>query len=119
MPDRTPLRTLEDEAGRHYVVLDSRGRRRLWLGLSTWQWAVVGAYLVAIVLSIALAIRGEQIDSNARKVQRSICAQAIYLDGVKSRDPVAQARLDKLVRELRALNRECPASPPERPGPGG
>lgn len=47
---------------------------------STWQWAVLGAYLVAIVLSFSVYGLAKRADVNARRGNAAICVQAAYLD---------------------------------------
>lgn len=119
MAEKPPAKVLEDqETGQHYAVLDTRRRNKYWI-FTTWQWGVVGAYLVTIVLSIALGIAVAHVNSNNRKLNNSICAQVLYLDGVKSRNEQAQKQVDQLVRQLRGLQR-CPTGPAHKvPAPPG
>jgi hypothetical protein len=117
MADEEPRR-LEDPTGEQYVVVDER-RRHTWFGLSTWQWAVLGAYFVSFILWLALGAYAIKTRRNTDKLNTSICAQVIYLQGTKARDPLAQKRIDNLVQTLRSLQ-HCPKrSGPRVPQPPG
>lgn len=118
MAEKPPPKILEDqETGQHYAILDRRRRTKYWI-FTTWQWGVVGAYFVAIVLSIALGVAVANVNSNAHRLNKSICAQVLYLDGIKTDDQRSQKRIDRLVEQLRELQR-CPPPPPEIPAPPG
>lgn len=110
---------LEDQAtGEHYVVVDRRGPRRKLLGLSAWQWAVVATWIVLVVGGTALGTIAVTANRNTHRLNRSICAQVVYLDGIKTRSTEQQRRLDRLVSDLRSLQR-CPPPPPPIVAPSG
>lgn len=111
-------RRLRDESGREYVVVDRRGPRRKVFGLSAWQWAVIGAWLVLIVGGTALGTVSVTASRNAKRLNRSLCAQVVYLDGIQSPSREQQQRIDKLVNELRDLQ-HCPPPPPPIAAPSG
>lgn len=110
-------RRLQDETGEHYVVVEQRKRRKLF-GLSTWQWAVIGAWAAAVLIGTAAGRIALTAKHNSERLSTSICAQAVYLDGIRANSPQAQRRIDQLVRELRQLQR-CPPPPPPIRAPSG
>lgn len=46
---------------------------------STWQWAVLGAYLVALVLSISVGWLAHRADENAMRGNAAICVVSGFL----------------------------------------
>jgi hypothetical protein len=110
-------RRLEDETGEHYVVVDERRRHQV-LGFSTWQWAVIGTLIVSVVIGTAVGRIALTAKHNTERLNQSICAQVVYLDGIRTPGPEQQRRIDKLVHDLRALQ-DCPPPPPPIVAPGG
>lgn len=115
-PD-TPPRVLEDEHGVQYVVLDTRRRNKVG-PFTPWQWAVVSSWFVIIVLGTVLTVFTVRTFHNTQRLNRSICAQAVYLDGIRTRSPEVQKATDKLEADLRRLQR-CPQAKREVPAPPG
>jgi hypothetical protein len=55
-------------------------RKRAKFGpFSTWQWAVIGAYLIAIVLSAYVGMLARRADENAHNGNVAICVEARFL----------------------------------------
>lgn len=85
---------------------DERGRQRFWV-FSSWQWAVLGSYLVAIILSAIVGVIGKTALDNTTRIDRALCAEIIYLEHPElRRDPATQ----KLASDLRRLEVRCPAA---------
>jgi hypothetical protein len=82
--------------------------RHYWI-FTTWQWAVLGAYLIAVVLSGVVGFLADRALDNTVRIDKAICAQIIYLDRPRLRDDPATVQL---VTDLRELEETCPA--PER-----
>lgn len=77
---------------------------------TTWQWAVLGAYLVAIALSAIVGRTAHQAQVNTVRLDRAICAEIRYLEDVS---PVARSAaqdpIQGLIKNLRKLEVSCPA----------
>jgi hypothetical protein len=112
---------IDPETGERFVVIPERRSGRGTLGpFSFWQWCVMAALVTCVVTSIVTAVLTERSTHNTTKLNRSICVQVVYLEGIRARDSAAQAKLNKLVRQLRQLNPSCPHARGPRPvGPGG
>jgi hypothetical protein len=82
-----------------------------WI-FTSWQWAVIGAYIVAIVLSAVVGALARKAQSNTVRIDKALCAQIAYLDGVsRVAQPAARVEINKLIVKLRVLEPSCP--PPE------
>lgn len=77
---------------------------------TTWQWAVIGAYLVAIILSLAVGLLVSQALDNTRRIDRALCAEIEFLEGQDG------DQIRALNQNLRAL---VPSCPPPQPKLGG
>lgn len=77
---------------------------------TTWQWSVLGAYLVAILLSVVVGRIATQAVNNTERIDKSICSEIHYLEGVirVSENPAAAKQLGGLVKDLRELTPGCP-----------
>lgn len=115
-PD-SPAHVLQDEHGVQYVVLDRRTRKKLG-PFTTWQWAVVSAWFVLALVGTVLTLYTVRTFNNTKRLNESICAQAVYLDGIKAKSPAAQKATDDLEKKLRKLQR-CPQATREVPAPPG
>jgi hypothetical protein len=78
---------------------------------TTWQWSVIGAYLVAIILSVAVGMLANRAVTNTEILSQEICFQINYLDRVSKQtaNPQAGKNIHRLVLRLRSLNTECPS----------
>jgi len=67
---------------------------------TTWQWAVLGAYVVAIALSAAVAGLAQRADENAKRGNAAICVQVAFLENA-----------EKTTRDLVSRNPTAPETP--------
>lgn len=54
--------------------------RKMHGPFSTWQWAVLGAYFVAIVLAVSVYGLAHRADMNASRGNAAICVEVAFLD---------------------------------------
>lgn len=54
--------------------------RKMHGPFSTWQWAVLGAYFVAFVLSLVVWHLAHRADMNASRGNAAICVEVAFLD---------------------------------------
>lgn len=47
---------------------------------TTWQWAVLGAYFVTIVLAVSIYGLAHRADENARRGTAAICVEVAFLE---------------------------------------
>jgi hypothetical protein len=82
---------------------------------STWQWAVLGAYLVAIVLSVAVGILADRAIDNTKRIDLALCHEIAYLDRQSKAVPTPRARsnLKAFADDLRPLSSHCPPPSPD------
>lgn len=91
---------------------DQRRRHKLWR-FSTWQWAVLGSYLVAVVLSFLVGRAGNTALDNTDRIDKALCAQIEYLESqaAVAINPDSRDNILTLSRSLRPLVPSCPAAP--------
>lgn len=86
-------------------------RRRVKHGpLSTWQWAVVGAYLVAIVLSFYVGRTASAAVDSTERIDQLLCVQIQYLErqATTATNPESQKNIRLFAVSLRPLVPSCP-----------
>jgi type VI protein secretion system component VasK len=100
--DRTPAE--DQDAG---PLRDDRPRRR--------PWALIAACLVLVVLTAVLWVKWSGTRREAAKLQKELTRVYKEAEDVRLQAALAQERIGKLERELRALHadRAAPAKPPD------
>jgi hypothetical protein len=85
-----------------------------WL-LTSWQWAVIGAYIVAIVLSAVVGVLANKAQDNTERIDKALCAQIVYLERVsRSAPPASRGPVHQLTVDLRKLESSCKGARPKR-----
>lgn len=82
-------------------------------GLSTWQWAVIGSYLVSVVLSFYSGrIATTAVDSTER-IDQLLCTQIRYLErqSKTATNPQSAQNIRIFAASLRPMVPSCP--PPD------
>jgi len=90
---------------------------------TTWQWAVLGSYFVAIVLTVSVYKLAHRADDNANRGNAAICVEVAFLENSRrvterslAENPTAPEnavrreslkRLDDLVEKLRVEVPHC------------
>jgi hypothetical protein len=78
------------------MMMSPDERRRVKFGpFSTWQWAVIGSYVIAIVLSAYVGAIANRGDDNARAGNVAICVEIGFL---KNSDVQTQRAIEKAER---------------------
>lgn len=101
--------SLTEEDRKRLCALSDPRRRRLhgWgrLRFTTWQWAVLGSYIVAIVASLIIGRFATTAQNNTERIDKALCAQIEYLGQPRLRD---DPQTVQLTADLRALVPSCP-----------
>lgn len=89
---------------------------------TAWQWAIIGAYIIAIVLSAVVWIDADRAERAANKatattvrLDKSICAEIQYLERgltLTKGQPIVHHELEIVLGKLRPLSPGCPPAPP-------
>jgi len=91
--DRSP--EAEQDAG---ALLDERRRRR--------PWALIAACLVLVVLTAVLWVKWSTASRDAARLQKELTRVYKEAEDLRLQAALAQERIGKLEREIRALNAE-------------
>lgn len=81
---------------------------------TTWQWAVICSYFVAIILSFIAGVAANRALDNTERIDKALCTQIAYLErqAKVAMTPAARDNLNAFAASLRPLVPSCP--PPER-----
>jgi uncharacterized membrane-anchored protein YhcB (DUF1043 family) len=113
-PDRpaTPKYDGPERRVHHRRAEDVRSYKYGWF--STWQWAVLGAYLVAVVLSVVVGLLADRAIDNTKRIDEALCHEIAYLDRQSRTVPTPRARknLKAFANDLRPLSSHCPPPDP-------
>jgi hypothetical protein len=111
----------------------SRSGHRLYgigkVRFTTWQWAVIGAYVIAIFLSAFVGAVAHQASQAAKRAERAaneatentvrldkaICAEIHYLERgltLTAQQPIVNNELKIVLKDLRPLAPGCPPAEP-------
>lgn len=104
---------------------ESSNQKIDWSHITPWRAAVLGSFFVSIILSIALYIIIERVDTNANRGRTAICVEVGFLESsiITQEDLLSKGdyspeelsarrdaldRTEDLVTELRSVIHNCP-----------
>lgn len=82
---------------------------------TTWQWAVLGVLIIAVVGSFIVGRIADTAIENTHRIDRALCIQIAYLErqAAFAPNPAAHDNLRAFATSLRPL---VPSCPPPSPG---
>lgn len=85
---------------------------------TTWQWAVVGVLVIAVIGSAFVGRVANVALDNTNRIDQALCIQIAYLEkqATVAASPAARSNLNAFAASLRPLVPSCPPPPPSLGG---